>query len=177
MWGHFMVCCLCSIFYSGEALKGTRHLKAPLFSCTSPLIEQNYLWLLIFKKQGGSFWGVFLEFMMHLLKVFAPNYNCPLFDLKWKSYSREYKMKRCGSPHFLTGRGVLNVTTVSVWQHGNFDISVIWNSEREGDRQGQTKNIPHRMRLNIIHHNNSEYFMVVYGWKPVFATDINQILI
>lgn len=49
-----MVCCLCSIFYSGDALKGTRRLKAPLFSCTSPLIEQNYLWLLIFKRQGGS---------------------------------------------------------------------------------------------------------------------------
>lgn len=39
---------------------------------------------------------------------------------------------------------------------------MIWNSEREGDRQGQTKNIPLRMQLNIIHHNNSEDFMAVY---------------
>lgn len=116
MWGHFMVCCLCSIFYSGDALKGTRRLKAPLFSCTSPLIEQNYLWLLIFKQQGGSFCGGGGSwiYMMHLLKVFLPNYLCPLFDIKWKSYSREYKMKRCRLPYFLTGRGVLSVTTVSL---------------------------------------------------------------
>lgn len=86
-----MVCCLCSIFYSGDALKGTRRLwtKSSPICCTSPLIEQNYLWLLIFKQQGGSFWGFSSIYMMHLLKVFLPNYNCPLFDLKWKSYSME----------------------------------------------------------------------------------------
>lgn len=88
-------------------------LKAPLFSCTSPLIEQNYLWLLIFKQHGGSFRGFSWIYMMHLLKVFLPNYNCPLSDLKWKSYSREYTMKRCGLPYF-EGGGVLNVTTVSL---------------------------------------------------------------
>lgn len=54
---------------------------------------------------------------LNLYDAFAellPKSNYALLDLKWKSYSREYTMKRCGLPYFLEGGGVLNVTTVSL---------------------------------------------------------------
>lgn len=116
MWGHFMVCCLCSIFYSGDALKGTRRLwtKSSLFSCTSPLIEQNYLWLLIFKQQGGSI-GVFSWiYMMHLLKAFLPIITVHFLILSGKAIQGNIRWKGADCHTFWRRRGVLNVTTVSL---------------------------------------------------------------
>lgn len=90
-------------------------LKAPLFSCSSPLIEQKYLWLLIFKQQGRLFLGIFLEFIWCICwKCSYPIIIVQFLILSGKAIQGNRRWKGADCRTFLKGRGVLNVTTVSL---------------------------------------------------------------
>lgn len=118
MWGHFMVCCLCSIFYSGDALKGTRRLwtkSSPFFlHITSDWAELS----LVINFQTAQ-WVVsgffFLEFIWCICwKCCYPIIIVHFLILSGNAIQGNIRWKGADCLTFLKGRGVLNVTTVSL---------------------------------------------------------------